>query len=238
MKTLWNVVSFLAVAHLLALAMFGGWLWQSGRLSRGRLDAVRRTFARPVADEEAAADAERTSREEIEPLQRRPALPASEQIRLTGMASEQTRMSERRLADVRDRLAAEIERAGRRLELLERALEAERKRYDQGIDDLEQRKNDAQFAKAVKLLESQPPRIAKERLAELMRAGDADQAVAYLDAMNERAAGRILAEFKEPGEGRLATELLERLRTRGVRPTEEGAAGGEPGDAQPVARAP
>lgn len=243
MRTLWNVVSFLAVAHLLALVMFVGWLWQSGRLNRDRLDGVRATFSRTIeqeqADEKAAAEeAARERLAEVEEMKRRhPALPASEQIRLTGMAAEQNVHAERRMADLRDQLADEIERNRRQLELVNQALETERKRYDQGIDDLEQRKNDAQFLKAVKLLESQPPKIAKERIVELVQSGELDQAVAYLDAMTPRAAGRILSELKEPDEGKMATELLERLRTHGVRP-ESGAAEDQTSDAQPLARAP
>jgi hypothetical protein len=243
MRTFWNVVSFLAVAHLLAVAMFVGWLWQSGRLNRERIDGVRATFSRTIeqelADEKTAAqEAEREHLAEVEEMKRRrPALPANEQIRLTGMAEEQTEHTERRMADLRDLLAGEIERNRRQLELLNQALETERKRYDQGIDDLEQRKNDAQFIKAVKLLESQPPKIAKERIVELVQSGELDRAVAYLDAMTPRAASRILSEFKEPDEGKMATELLERLRTHGVRPP-SGTAEGQPSDAQPLARAP
>jgi len=40
MRTVWNIISFLAVVHLLAVALFIGWLWQSQRLS-----AERRTSA-------------------------------------------------------------------------------------------------------------------------------------------------------------------------------------------------
>ena len=40
MKTAWNIVSFLAVVHLLALLMFAGWLWQTDRLDGGRITAI------------------------------------------------------------------------------------------------------------------------------------------------------------------------------------------------------
>ena len=45
MKTLWNIVSFLAVVHLLALVMFVGWLWKSGRLDGARIDELREMLA-------------------------------------------------------------------------------------------------------------------------------------------------------------------------------------------------
>ena len=244
MKTLWHIVSFMAVVHLLGLVMFAGWLWQSGRLSRARLEQLRATFGPTVAqelvDDEAAAEVAESEREAVAEAQRRenPALSAVEQIRLTGLAAEQADQTQRRLEDRRSQLVGEVLLAARQLELKRQALEAERRRYDQGIVDLEQRKNDAQFAKAVKLLETQPPKIAKARIAELMQAGEVDQAVAYLDAMNQRSASRILAAFKGPDEGRLATELLERLRTHGVRPPEAEAERGASSDAEPLARAP
>ena len=58
-------------------------------------------------------------------------------------------------------------------------------------------------------------RQAKGKLIELVNTGRKDQAVAYLDAMNLRNAGKVLAEFKTAEENKLATELLERIRTLG-----------------------
>ena len=42
MRFLWNIVSFLAVVHLLALLMFVGWLWRTDRLDSQRVRAVGR----------------------------------------------------------------------------------------------------------------------------------------------------------------------------------------------------
>ena len=55
MKTLWNIVSFLAVVHLLAVVMFVGWLWKSGRLDEARVGELREMLAMTIPEVEAAA---------------------------------------------------------------------------------------------------------------------------------------------------------------------------------------
>ena len=50
MKTLWNIVSFMAVVHLLALLMFVGWLWRTERLDRGRVDGQGNRAAAKTVD--------------------------------------------------------------------------------------------------------------------------------------------------------------------------------------------
>ena len=59
------------------------------------------------------------------------------------------------------------------------------------------------------------PKQGKRMLVELVNLNQMDQAVAYLHAMNARAASKILKEFKTDPEIALATKLLERLRTFG-----------------------
>ena len=78
------------------------------------------------------------------------------------------------------------------------------------------RKADEQFAKTVKLLESLPPKQAKQTIVELLSTDKADQAVAYLNAMKPRLAAKVLGAFKTTAENKLATVLLEQLRTFGL----------------------
>jgi hypothetical protein len=75
---------------------------------------------------------------------------------------------------------------------------------------------------AVRQYEQVPPKQGKRMIMELVVMGQVEQAVAYLDAMNVRAAGKILKEFKTDEEIKLATELLEKLRTFGSKPSEQG----------------
>ena len=68
MKTIWSVISFLAIVHLLAIAMFAVWLWKSDRLSPERIEAARTLFGPTVTQAAAAAEAE--TREVLEQEQR------------------------------------------------------------------------------------------------------------------------------------------------------------------------
>ena len=54
MKTLWNVLAFMAVVNLLAMAGFVGWLWQSQRLSVDRLEQVRELLKLTIPEQEEA----------------------------------------------------------------------------------------------------------------------------------------------------------------------------------------
>ena len=64
-------------------------------------------------------------------------------------------------------------------------------------------------------MESQQPKQAKTMIVELVGTGKMDQAVAYINAMDDRKRGKLLGAFKSPAEQKLATELLEQLRTFG-----------------------
>ena len=56
MRVLWNMLSFLAVVNLLALAMVAGWLWKTDRLDRDRLERLRALFAQTITNEQAAVE--------------------------------------------------------------------------------------------------------------------------------------------------------------------------------------
>ena len=55
MKTIWSIVSFLAVVHLLALATFAVWLWHSDRLDGARVQQVRELFSMTIPEGQVAA---------------------------------------------------------------------------------------------------------------------------------------------------------------------------------------
>ena len=48
MKTIWNVLAFLAITNMLALILFGVWLMATGRVDRDRALAVRELVAIPI----------------------------------------------------------------------------------------------------------------------------------------------------------------------------------------------
>ncbi len=223
MKTIWSVASFLAVVHLLSIALFAGWLWQTKRLSRERLDDVRSIFAMSVPAQEAAwADADRDAearRQEQQLRERRqkPPLSSAAQIGLLSEGQEQTQLWIEGLENPKKQLRQQIALSAEQLEQERLAFEAKRRRWEKRVEAEDKLRSDAQFQKAIKLLETLPPKQAKAKIVELVKTGRTPQAVAYLDAMSPRAASKVLSEFKTDQENRLATELLERLRTFGTR---------------------
>jgi hypothetical protein len=221
MKTLWNIVSFLAVVHLLALVMFAGWLWKSERLDSDRVDELRAMFAMTIPEAEAAA-AQATQEAALalqemadEHLRLNPGLPSGDRMQTVTDARQSQQRSVRRINDVKADLTRQMAEAQTRIDEQRAALEAQQRSIDSGAAGEQQRQTAEQLRKTVKLLESLPPKQAKRQIVELINTGSKDQAVIYLDAMNQRIAGKVLAEFKTDDEVKLAKELLERVRTLG-----------------------
>jgi flagellar motility protein MotE (MotC chaperone) len=213
MRTLWNVVSFLAVVHLLAGVMFVGWLWHSRRLDDDRIQQMRALLAEPVSDAPVVTEA---PSDEPEPESRAAALSSGAQVELTSMLREQMAQSVRWLEDEKRLLTVQLERATAQIERQKQDFMDRQSQWEQSVEAERQRRIDEQFGKVVRQLESVPPRQAQQILANLVDEGRPEQAVAYLDGMNPRAAAKIIREFKTAEDTRLATELLERLRTFGL----------------------
>src|SRR3954469_9091253 len=110
MKSLWNIVSFMAVVHLLALLIFIGWLWQSQRLDRDRIGDLRTLLATPVPQAKDAASknlldaqAERF-RKAQEDQKQRPMLDSEAQIQRITLITQQEDQTRRRLQDEKSML--------------------------------------------------------------------------------------------------------------------------------------
>jgi hypothetical protein len=221
MKTIWNIVSFLAIAHLVAIAVVVGWLWQSQRLDRDRVERVRTILALSIPAEQAAQaeDAKKQAEEQAKADEtarmQNPPVTSSAQIASMSEIERFTAQSLRRMAEEKRQLSASLEAREQALKDEIAKFEADREAYEQSIKDQRQAQTDEQFRKAVKLIESLPPKQGKDKLTSLVSQGQMDQAVAYLNAMSNRAAGKILKEFKSAEESKLATDLLERLRKLG-----------------------
>ncbi len=221
MKTMWNIVSFLAVVHLLALVMFVGWLWKSGRLDGARVTELREMLAVTIPEAEAAAAraageaALRQQEMAAEDLRQNPGLPSGDRVRTITDARQSEQRAVRRISDVKAELARQMAQDQARIDEQREALESERRAIDDWTAGEREHKRADQLKKAVKILASYPPKQAKRQIIELVNSGSKEQAVIYLDAMNQRIAGKILAEFKTDQEVKLAKELLERVRTLG-----------------------
>ncbi len=220
-RSLWIVISTLALANLLALMGFVAWLGATDRLSRERIERVRAAFALTLAQEKRDAqvrqddEARRIVAAAQQAQEGRP--PISAEARIEKAREEdaatvlQVQRVQREAADLIGTLRKareELDRDRSEFQRIVEEFDAQRKRI---ADD----EGSAQFQKAVALLQGLKPEQAKTILKALIDRSSTDQVVAYLNALPSRTAARIVAEF-EPEDPALAASLLERLRTRGV----------------------
>lgn len=244
MRNLWTIVSVLALANLVAIGVFAGWLGASGRLDRERFDEVKGLLAETPEEREArlaagSAEVERLTQEN-EALQARVStlttspMTAEELVALqqeAAMAADQ-RMTRamRELEDLRALLARERAETDR----LGEAIELQRAAYEARIAERDNLLGQAQFRTAVDTLQGLRAPAARNVLMALWEGqapppeGGLDGpaiVVEYLRAMEDRQRNKVLAEF-EKDDPALAAVLLERLRTDGVTPEVADAAAG------------
>lgn len=221
-RSLWLIISILAIAHVLAIGGFVGWLASTGRLDRDRVEKVRTILAQTIAAEKAATEADQKAREEAERAASEGALPENGARTAAEMASLKLQVSEvdrQKIAEVKSqidvlRLAMQNERS--QLDRDRTAFEEERTAFEAMRTRLAEIEGAGQFKKAVATLEGMKAEDARTTLAELVQNGEKEQVVAYLDAMDERLRTRVLTEFITQGDAPLAAELLERIRTKGL----------------------
>lgn len=221
MKSLWTMLSVLAVANLLALGAFVGWLKATDRISAERLTAVRGLFVETVAQQKAKAEEEA-------------AKAAADQKAAAEKAKEgQTPLAASDVLNIKlEQGKADMERVEslkREVQILRETLQRERGQLDADRLALKKEKDEferarkivadtegnAQFRKALATLEGLKSDKAKTALQQLIDGQQIEQVVAYLNSMQERTRTKIVDEFLK-ADPKVATDLLERLRTRGM----------------------
>lgn len=221
MKSLWLIISALALANVLAVGGVVGWLAATDRLSKDRVHRIREMLAKPIAVEEqerlAAEAAAKQQAEDRARAIRLAAAPVPAAAQIAAERDEAELAHQRMLRRQReiDDLGAQLVRRQDDLDQRERALqqriaafEAEKQRYLE-IEGAEQ------FRAALETLEGLKAKEAKALLGTMLDQGQGEQVVAYLSRMDDRKRSAIVSEFarEQPS---LAADLLERLRTRGV----------------------
>ena len=220
-RTLWNIVASLAIANLIGLAAFVGWLKMSDRLSLQRMQEARAMFATTLAEErqeatatEAAAQDEAAQLEETGRVGRIP-LSAEDRVAVVREYEELTREQQQRLLretqDLRDALAQE--RANLAQE--RSAFVAMRDAFEAQREKIESIEGSEQFGRTVKLYQSLKPEAARTMMQALLDQGDRAQVITYLNAMKPATATKIIAAF-EAQDPALAADLLEGIRTHGL----------------------
>lgn len=226
MRTIWNIISVLALANLLAVVGFIGWLGMSDRLSPDRVDRVRAVFAPTNAQEKTqTADAEAEAEQA--------AVEAEEAARVGEMpmpSVDRTKTLEEleAIANMRvSRAEGEVKRMRETLELSwdelrrERArFEGEREAFERMRSELAATEGQEQFQKAVSLYESVGTDSATNMFRQIIEGpGSRNESLrtvaGYLNAMKSRTAAQIIKQF-EASDPALAADLLERIRSLGV----------------------
>jgi hypothetical protein len=240
MRKLWNIVSFLAVVHILALLFVVIWLWQTKRLTVDRVREAKMVFAPTLpevaaAAKKSAAAAQEEQLKEAEAAKKaNPPLDSATQIQYISLVRQQEAQSRQRLNDDQKMLRQQLALTSAQIDDRQALLASQQAKLEAANRPDLQRKIDEQFMQTVKQYELAAPKQAKKMVVELINGGQQEQAVAYLKAMNPRNASKILKEFKTDSEIVMAKELLEKLRTLGLEATATAATSKpvqEPGNA-------
>lgn len=236
MKTLLISVAVIAVANLVALLGFAGWLVGSGRLDAERLHVVRAMFAETIQDQKSRETAQSAANESLaraaEQARKdaRPPMTATEQLAARVEATEIDRQRAERLRREVADLQRGLEQREAELERQRHEFSRERDEFNRMREDLVAQTTSEQFKKALATLEGLKAADAKKALVELITVDPVKgigQVASYLNAMDERARTKVVTEFIKD-DSKLAAELLERIRVRGsvVSPPVESVADG------------
>jgi hypothetical protein len=223
MKGVFIAISVLAIANLLGVIGFVGWLYQSGRLDRERVDRIRAVLGETIAEEKVRVAAEKAKAEEE-------AKKEAAEARLRGdpETAGAALVRQREKSEVQE---ATIMRLRQELTQLTAEMAASREAIDRDRSDLDAKtkalaaktnkaqdaKKAEQFKQTLGALEAQKPALARQALQAMLDQGRRDQVLEYLAAMQEDTRAKLVTEFIKTDE-RLAADLLQGLLTRGTAP--------------------
>lgn len=238
MRSVWLILSMIALANVLALAGVIGWLSASDRLNRDRITRIREMLAKPVAVEAAELEAQLVAQKQAADLADAaeklalPPIPASDRIEADQAESELALQRMLRRQREIDDLGSQLLRRQDELDRREKDLLARIAQFEEQKRKYLEIEGTAQFQTALTTLEGLKAREAKAMLESLMSQGSHDEVIAYLARMDERKRSAIVSEFAKEVPS-VAADLLERLRTRGV--SAAGAADGASRAEEPAA---
>jgi flagellar motility protein MotE (MotC chaperone) len=217
MKKLWNILVLALAVNFAALLAGVGYLYQSKRLDRERVRAIREMLFPPP---QAAADAV-TTRPSGNGATTQPVIKLEELLAAhTGRpAAEQAQFLQRtfdsRMADL-DRRQEDVNALHRLVRNAEAKLTEDRRQFEVQRAALEAREQEATrlaadkgFQDSLKLYGTMKPKQVKDVFAALPD----DVVVRYLRAMESRDASKVIKEFKSPAELERLKVLLERVRS-------------------------
>jgi flagellar motility protein MotE (MotC chaperone) len=216
MKKLFSVIMITLALNFLAAAAGVGWLWQSGKLDKDKVHAIKeivfpatQASTQPTDAELAAVAATTRPTLKLEELLAKQAgRPATEQVAFMQTAFDaQMRLLDRRAREIAD-LQLLVEQGEVQLVKDRAALEAEKTRLKGREEETAKLQQDKGFQDSLELYKTMVPKQVKEIFMKL----DDAAVVRYLQAMEPRAAGKIIKEFKTPDELARVQTVLEKIR--------------------------
>lgn len=222
MRGVWTVLSAVCFLNLMALLAAVGWLANSGRLDQRRLVEVRELLLETTAqrDERERSAADEAERQEVqqraEEVAQNPPMGAEERLAVRLMRSQADEERLRRLRREVEDLQASISRQRRLLDQERAKLQVDEAAFRDQRARIVELEGDDQFRKALVVFETLKAAEAKEAMDALLASGKRDEVVAYLNAMEDRARSKVIAEFIKAADAPLAAQLLEDLRVRGI----------------------
>ena len=215
LKKLFSLGVIVLAINFLGMAVAVALLAQRAGVDRAKIAQVKAILFPPAPDESAAEPERPAAAEEPSPMQQLVAL----------LDAQSGKPTEQRVQDVRegfDARAATLARSDRELADREQQVRAatqrlmrERKAFETTRDDWAAqvaaagaRAKEIGFRDALALYETMPAKQAKAVFLAL----DDETVLRYLRAMDGRAAGKVLKEFKSPEETLRVKTLLELMR--------------------------
>ena len=233
MKKLWNVFVLTLAVNFLAVAAGVAYLYKDGRLSRERVDAIRKVLYPPPAPPAAATQPAEEKKDEpalrlAELLEHKSGLSTAEQLEFIQQTFD-ARMAEldRRQRELAD-LQRQVDMANTALARDRTALDAEKKQLADREQLAATLAADKGFQDSLALYQSMPAKQVKQVFMSM----DDETVTRYLQAMEPRGATKIVREFKAADEVQRIQRVLEKMRGPATRPTAAGA--GAAGDAAPL----
>jgi flagellar motility protein MotE (MotC chaperone) len=214
MKKLWNVLILTLAMNFLAAAGGVGWLYQRGAIDKNKIQAIKAILFPPPPMTSAATTqpaTQPTTRPMLkleELLDKYAGRPPAEQLDYIRRAFDsqmaQLDRAYRGLMDLRQ----QVELAQQKLDRDRLALEEQQKKLQAQEQESQRLAADKGFQDSLNLYQSMPAKQVKS----LFMTMDDDTLVQYLQAMDSRAAAKIIKEFKTPQEVDRLKRIMDRLR--------------------------
>jgi len=223
MKKLIKAIIIVAILNFIAVVAGMSWLFASGRVDKSRIMNMTMLFNESIVVEEAKIKAQeaRIAKELAEQEKPLPALALNADER-NKVRVEMTQIDRQRLdrmrREVKD-LQATLRRERRLVEQDRLALKSEREEFNQMRDRLTGLEGGRQFQKSLATITGMKSKDAKAILSTLLGENMDEEVIAYLSSMDDRVRTAILTEFVKAGEEKLAANLLESIRLRGLETT-------------------